>query len=169
MPPLREHRDDLGVLAGYFLDAARHRLGVTRIDLHPQALAALAAYDWPGNVRELEHVLLRACVKAVRRDGHARVLLNAEDLALPVASLGDESARAPGVWMGPDGATAPVGGSDGWAGLGGLRESVDAYQRGLIVETLAACQGNWTQAAQRLDVDRANLRRLARRLGVESN
>ena len=37
------------------------------------ALAALADYDWPGNVRELEHVLLRACVKAARRDGHARV------------------------------------------------------------------------------------------------
>ena len=143
------------VEAGRFRADLYHRLHVYPIAVPP--------------LRELEHVLLRACVKAVRRDGHARVLLNAEDLALPVASLGDESARAPGVWMGPDGATAPVGGSDGWAGLGGLRESVDAYQRGLIVETLAACQGNWTQAAQRLDVDRANLRRLARRLGVESN
>ena len=156
VPPLRGHRDDLGVLAGYFLDAARHRLGVARIDLPPQALAALADYDWPGNVRELEHVLLRACVKAARRDGHARVLLSAADLALPAASLGD-SGEKPALAV-PEG--APLRGS-------GLRDAVDAYQRRLIVDALSACQGNWTQAAQRLELDRANLRRLARRLGVD--
>mgnify|MGYP003613882044 CR=1 FL=1 len=49
---------------------------------------------------------------------------------------------------------------------GGLREAVDAYQRRVIADMLAASQGNWTQAAQQLGIDRANLRRLARRLGI---
>ena len=150
VPPLREHRDDLGVLAGYFLDAARHRLGVARIDLHPQAMAALAGYDWPGNVRELEHVLLRACVKAAQRDGSSRALLRPEDLALPATGASVAVPEA-------DVAALPPA---------GLRLAVDAYQRQLIVAALAACQGNWAQAAQRLDIDRANLRRLAQRLGV---
>ena len=148
VPPLRAHKEDLAALAGYFLDAARHKLGVPRLDLHPLALAALAAYDWPGNVRELEHLLLRASLKAVQRDGE-RALLCPDDLALPVAlqpELATESAVVELPSM-------------------GLREAVDAYQRQIIVAALARHGGNWTQAAQQLGLDRANLQRLAKRLG----
>ncbi|WP_153110382.1 nitric oxide reductase transcriptional regulator NorR [Propionivibrio limicola] len=150
VPPLREHREDLAVLAGYFLDAARHKLGIERIDLHPLSLAALAAYDWPGNVRELEHLLLRAGLKAAQRDPE-KVVVRPGDLGLSGATGGAEveSASPPVVPALPE---------------TGMREAVDAYQRQLIRAALDACENNWTQAAKRLGLDRANLQRLAKRL-----
>ena len=55
LPPLRERRDDIPLLAAYFVEKLRFKLGrqVTRIP--DQVLADLQAYDWPGNVRELEN------------------------------------------------------------------------------------------------------------------
>jgi DNA-binding NtrC family response regulator len=60
LPPLREHRDDIALLAETFLQrhaAANH---VEPRHLTPQALRCLEQYDWPGNVRELSHVIERA-------------------------------------------------------------------------------------------------------------
>jgi len=150
VPPLREHREDLAVLAGYFLDMSRHKLGIERIDLHPQTFTALAAYDWPGNVRELEHLLLRASLKAMQHDP-SRVIVRPEDLGLPTTHAEPPSptlvtsARLPATH---------------------LRDAVDAYQRQLIIAALHECEGNWTQAGKRLGLDRANLQRLAKRLGM---
>ncbi|GKS59138.1 hypothetical protein YTPLAS18_26650 [Nitrospira sp.] len=62
MPPLRERREDIPVLARHFAKkhAERHRKSISRIA--SSTLKALAAYDWPGNVRELEHVIERAVI-----------------------------------------------------------------------------------------------------------
>jgi formate hydrogenlyase transcriptional activator len=62
IPPLRERRDDIPVLARHFVKkySARHRKIVTRIGSN--TLKALASYDWPGNVRELEHLIERAVI-----------------------------------------------------------------------------------------------------------
>jgi transcriptional regulator with PAS, ATPase and Fis domain len=62
MPPLRDRREDIPMLARYF--AAKHGKRVTRklAGLSPEALARLEAYDWPGNVRELENAIERAVV-----------------------------------------------------------------------------------------------------------
>lgn len=62
LPPLRERRDDIPLLARHFAQkyGLRHRKPVTRI--HSSALKALSAYDWPGNVRELEHLMERAVI-----------------------------------------------------------------------------------------------------------
>ncbi len=62
LPPLRERRDDIPLLARHFAHkyGLRHRKPVTRI--HSAALKALSAYDWPGNVRELEHLMERAVI-----------------------------------------------------------------------------------------------------------
>jgi DNA-binding NtrC family response regulator len=62
IPPLRERREDIPLLAEHFLrkHAARTGLRVEKID--EPALAVLAAYDWPGNVRELENTIERAVV-----------------------------------------------------------------------------------------------------------
>ena len=61
IPPLRERRDDVRLLAEFFLQrqSARRRGPVMR--LSSDALALLEAYDWPGNVRELENTIQRAC------------------------------------------------------------------------------------------------------------
>jgi len=62
MPPLRERREDVPMLARHFVKkyADRHRRSITRIST--ATLKALASYDWPGNVRELEHVIERAVI-----------------------------------------------------------------------------------------------------------
>jgi len=62
VPPLRERREDLPVLAQHVVALAARRLNVRAPRLTPAALDALAAYDWPGNVRELQHVLERAVI-----------------------------------------------------------------------------------------------------------
>jgi DNA-binding NtrC family response regulator len=64
LPPLRERREDIPVLAAHFLreHAARYRKPVTRF--HPDAMRALLAYVWPGNVRELSHAIERAALLA---------------------------------------------------------------------------------------------------------
>ena len=62
MPPLRERREDIPMLARHFIKkyADRHRRAITRIGA--DTLRALASYEWPGNVRELEHVIERAVI-----------------------------------------------------------------------------------------------------------
>jgi DNA-binding NtrC family response regulator len=64
LPPLRERRDDIPLLAGHFLKqfAARYRRPVTGFS--PDGMRALLAYSWPGNVRELAHAIERATLLA---------------------------------------------------------------------------------------------------------
>jgi two-component system response regulator FlrC len=90
LPPLRERRGDVRLLASHLLArlSARHR--VPAADLSTAALAALEGYGWPGNVRELRNVLERALV--VRSGG----VIRPEDLALPRAvAKGANAAAAP--------------------------------------------------------------------------
>jgi DNA-binding NtrC family response regulator len=80
LPPLREHRDDIALLAETFLQrhmAANH---VEPRHLTPQALRCLEQYDWPGNVRELSHVIERAVTFSTRAQ------IDAADLGLDSAS-----------------------------------------------------------------------------------
>jgi len=60
IPPLRERRQDIPLLSGYFLERLSRASGRDRV-LNDAAMKALLAYDWPGNVRELENCLERAC------------------------------------------------------------------------------------------------------------
>jgi transcriptional regulator with GAF, ATPase, and Fis domain len=64
VPPLRERREDVAVLATQFLRAASQRLGRGVPKVPQREMAKLAAYDWPGNVRELQHVVERAVILA---------------------------------------------------------------------------------------------------------
>ncbi|MEO6213754.1 MAG: sigma 54-interacting transcriptional regulator [Vicinamibacterales bacterium] len=95
VPPLRQRKDDILELAGYFLE--RHR-AVRQLTLTTAVADALLAYDWPGNVRELERVMERAVALAatdvVDLDDLPPVLLGPyADVLLPSAS-GKESMRA---------------------------------------------------------------------------
>jgi DNA-binding NtrC family response regulator len=62
IPPLRERREDIAVLAEHFIVKHAQRSGQPARQLHASALAALQRYDWPGNVRELENTIERAVV-----------------------------------------------------------------------------------------------------------
>jgi DNA-binding NtrC family response regulator len=84
LPPLRDRREDIALLAQHFLrqHAARYRKLVTSFD--PTALKALEAHPWPGNVRELDHAIERGVLMA------QGTLIKASDLGL--MSAGQESA-----------------------------------------------------------------------------
>jgi formate hydrogenlyase transcriptional activator len=62
VPPLRERREDIGLLAEIFLQEAARRLGKSFSKISGEVIEALQGYSWPGNVRELENVISRAAV-----------------------------------------------------------------------------------------------------------
>jgi DNA-binding NtrC family response regulator len=62
LPPLRDRRDDIPLLAQHFLEKYGEENRKTGLDLAPESLDLMMAYDWPGNVRELENVIERAVV-----------------------------------------------------------------------------------------------------------
>ncbi|NVI97408.1 sigma-54-dependent Fis family transcriptional regulator [Myxococcus sp. AM009] len=64
LPPLRERREDIPLLAAHFLAEQGRRYGRPDVRLSPEALEALLSYAWPGNVRELEHAVERAMLMA---------------------------------------------------------------------------------------------------------
>ncbi|WP_114469033.1 nitric oxide reductase transcriptional regulator NorR [Pseudorhodoferax soli] len=164
VPPLRERGRDVLLLAGAFLEEQRASLGLGNVRLDAQAQQALLAHAWPGNVRELEHVLARAALRALGRHGQRpRVLsVDAEDLGLPHAPAASHAAAAapaaPATPAAPAAAVAVAGQP--------LRLQVASFERLAIEQALAAQHGNWAAAARALEMDRANLVRLARRLGL---
>jgi DNA-binding NtrC family response regulator len=62
VPPLRERRSDIPLLAAFFRARAGERNGVVPPELSPDLLSRMTAYDWPGNVRELENFMERAVI-----------------------------------------------------------------------------------------------------------
>ena len=122
LPPLRTRREDLPLLAAYFLQRSATHLDKPVRQLSPDALSRLDAYAWPGNVRELEHVIQRAVI-VCRTE-----ILQAEDIALqadrpeaePVSRrltpeeyerqyLQDALAQTEGMIRGPHGAAVLLG------------------------------------------------------------
>jgi two-component system, NtrC family, response regulator AtoC len=60
LPPLRERKEDIPELVGFFMREQNARQGLNISDISPRALQVLITYDWPGNIRELNHVIERA-------------------------------------------------------------------------------------------------------------
>jgi DNA-binding NtrC family response regulator len=60
LPPLRERRDDIPELVGYFMKKFNRNMGANVQNIAPNALTALIEYDWPGNIRELSNTIERA-------------------------------------------------------------------------------------------------------------
>ena len=76
LPPLRERRDDISLLARHFLRRHAEKYGKPALRFEPDAMRALLGHSWPGNVRELEHVVERS-VLMTRGDS-----VRADDLGL---------------------------------------------------------------------------------------
>jgi DNA-binding NtrC family response regulator len=154
LPPLRERRTDIPLLAEHFLriHAARFRKPVTQ--LSPDALEALVNYAWPGNIRELENVVER-CV--LLSDGDT---IRLRDLAPEVR------AAAPGAAGGDD----DDEGDESAAGAGGLKEQVREatvrLEREMIVRALAQTGHNVTQTARLLKISRKSLQIKMKELGL---
>jgi anaerobic nitric oxide reductase transcription regulator len=153
VPPLRQRPADIPLLAGYFCDLVRRRLGLGPVRLDAEALDALRAWPWPGNVRELENVLSRAVLKAAAggRRG-ATVLIEPSHLGPEFGAAATDAVRPPS----PSSVATPRS----------LREATVDFQRAAIRRALAAHGGNWAAAARALGMHRSNLHHLAVRLGL---
>lgn len=140
MPPLRECREDIPILA----EAILKRLaapGKAPARLAEGAKRALAVYEFPGNTRELENVLERATALAASDE------IQAEDLQLaPVASVGEE----------------PVTPNSKWP----LQEYLDRVEREAILDALEKTRFNRTAAAKLLGITFRALRYRMERLGI---
>jgi len=155
--PLRERRSDIALLAGFFCDLVRRRVGLGPVRLTESARARLADHDWPGNVRELENVISRAVLRAASRVVRGEpVILTGEVLGPEFVAAGGE--KAPG----PEGEPSP----QALPTQRGFHDRVEDYQRRVIRSAVDENQGNWSAAARSLGLHRSNLHRLAKRLGL---
>lgn len=160
VPPLRERGHDVLLLAGNFLEQNRSRLGLGSLRLEAGAQAALLAYNWPGNVRELEHLVGRSALKAL-----AGLPKRPCIVSLTAAHLDLQS----GPTLAADDALASRTDTPLVAPTVDLRSSMEAHLRQRIEASLARHHGNWAAAARELGLHRANLVRLAKRLGLRGD
>ncbi|WP_418949211.1 nitric oxide reductase transcriptional regulator NorR [Pseudoalteromonas rubra] len=159
VPPLRSRAQDIEPLAGFFIEQLRKKLGVRQLVLSARFLKQLREHDWPGNVRELEHVLSRAALKA-------KHLAREEDIVevdvMHSVQWRDNGTNALAVDQ--DKGVASVQLSSAQT----LKAATEAFQKSLIKACLQANALNWAATARELSVDRTNLVRLAKRLGIET-
>jgi two-component system response regulator PilR (NtrC family) len=143
MPPLRDCREDIPLIAANILERIARASGAAPARLSSAALEELARYDFPGNIRELENVLERA-----------------------MALSGGAEIDADGLMLGP--VAAEEGGGHAAEGALGapLPEYLDRMEREAILAALARTQFNRTAAAKLLGITFRTLRYRMQRLGI---
>jgi anaerobic nitric oxide reductase transcription regulator len=155
VPALRERVEDVSLLAAWFVDQARRRLGLGPVRLSDAARESLTAADWPGNVRELENVVSRGVLRASRgaAPGATATVVGVEhlDLGPPLSAARPE---------------APPPAADPLRPAPPLAARVDDFRRREILAAVGRQRGNWAAAARELGLHRSNLHHLARRLGI---
>jgi len=152
LPPLRERREDIGLLASYFLERAARREGRGAMTFSPEAAALLERYDYPGNVRELENAVDHAVAVAERAE------IQPADLPASIRSPRLLPRAADGE-VTTDGAGADPRPREEW--------SLAEVEREHIQRVLAHHRGNATNAARQLGISRTTLWRKLRQYGLK--
>ena len=139
VPPLRDRREDIPLLADFFLREFTTAYGRKPKELTPEAYAALAEYHWPGNVRELKNLIERIVIlnPQVRVDSRH----------IPIAGTRKPQDR-------------PLD------RFGSLQEVREAAERDYILRKLEETSGNVTRTAELLGLERSNLYRKMKTLGI---
>jgi two-component system NtrC family response regulator len=142
LPPLRERREDIPLLATHFLKEVADRYGRGAMTLSPDAYGALLSASWPGNVRELKNVIQEAAVLCTAP------LIPAAELRIT------QYAHTPGLTP-----------------FATFREAkqqvVEAFERDFISRALRRHQGNITRTAEELGLHRQQLQQKIRELGLK--
>lgn len=139
MPPLRERRDDIPLLANYFVSVFSKKCKRKVRGITEQARLLFQQYDWPGNVRELENAI------------ECAVVLGSGDL-LTVDDLPERLLEG----AAPESSTAEY------------HQAVADAKKQLIINAVREANGNYTQAAKALGIHPNNLHRLIKTLNVKS-
>ncbi len=145
LPPLRERRGDILLLAEHFAAKYAARYGRKPPALSPEARAALEAWTWPGNVRELENTVNQAVLL-----GEASFLSPARTAAVGARPVPSQARPSPPASL-----------------KAGLREVTDDFERRAIRESLARTGGNKSRTARELGVTRKTLAEKMDRLGLD--
>jgi DNA-binding NtrC family response regulator len=138
MPPLRERRDDIFMLARHFVEKVCRAEEIPLKSLRPEAIERLCGYSWPGNVRQLEN----AVEVAVAMSGD-RAVLGAEDFPVPAA------ARIP-IGPGVPVVSVPDSGLD-------YERTLARIERSILDQALSKTGGNKKAAAEMLRLKRTTL------------
>ena len=142
LPPLRERREDIPLLAEHFLKKYASELKKPILGFTPDALAQLGSYNWPGNIRELENEVQRLCIQ-----------VESEHFITPDL-LASHLRQAEGVVD----RIAPK--------KGPLKDMMDEVERFLILQCLGEHDGNKTRAAEALGITREGLHKKLARFGM---
>ena len=137
MPPLREHKEDIPLLAAYFAAKYAEKCNRRVLGISPDARTILTQYDWPGNIRELENAIERAIVL-----GSSGMILP-EDLPETLHETPAQSMRS-----------------------STYHEAVRQIKRQLILTAMEQSEGKFTEAARLLGVHANYLHRLIRNLDL---
>jgi len=140
VPPLRDRAEDIPLLAAHFLREFTVSYGRKPKELSDDALAALMTYSWPGNVRELRNLMERIVILYPQRRIEAR--------HLPLD----------GTRKGQNGRTTDT--------FASLHEVKEAAERDYILRKLEETGGNMTRASELLGLERSNLYRKMKALGI---
>jgi transcriptional regulator with GAF, ATPase, and Fis domain len=152
LPALRDRPDDILAIADICVAQAKQRLGRAVDGFDLGARAALRAYAWPGNVRELAHLVERSVLLA------RKPILSSADIALPSARPHPVRAES----SGPVRAASPAGDATSLD----LRAALESLERELIARALARAEGNRTEAAALLGLNRTTLVEKLRKLAA---
>ena len=145
LPPLRDRREDISLLANHFLQKFSSENQRDIIDIDPMAMSLLTAWSWPGNIRELSNVIERAVVM------NSGPIIFSEDLPpqirQPVCNAGEAK-------------TAPVGERN-------LKEEIKRVEKRIIMEVLEQQEGNRTRTALMLGISRRALMYKLQEYGID--
>ena len=144
LPPLRQRKDDIPVLAQHFLEKYGEENRKRDLEVAPEALDLLTEYDWPGNVRELENVIERA------------VVLTAGP-RIGIELIPDHVRKAPNFQM-PQFVVPPEGIS--------FKEVITDFEKRLIESTLEAAGGVQKRAAELLHIKPTTLNEMIKRYDI---
>jgi two-component system nitrogen regulation response regulator NtrX len=141
IPPLRERSEDIAVLTPYFLDDFARKNGRKAPVLTPKAMEILECYPWPGNVRELRNIM-------------ERIVIMTHQSRIDIYDLPESILNR---------TLLTQSGQEEESSLQGARER---FEREYILQKLMEYKGNVSRAAQALQIERSNLYRKIRQLGI---
>ena len=144
VPPLRERREDIPLLAAHFLQEISLENGRRIKTIAPDAVETLTQYDWPGNIRELKNVIERLVIMVSANEIHAE--------HIPMTILGGGRRKPAG-----NGSAALF--SPPWKSL---KDARNAFEKQYIAQCLKAHGGNITKTAQTLEIERTYLHKKMR-------
>lgn len=139
VPPLRDKKEDIPLLVQHFVEQFCDENGKPIKHVSPEAMSTLENHDWPGNIRELRNIVERLIIMVESDTISASHVLSA-------IHIDQQQARHEGIRS--------------------LRDMVEDYEKKLIMMELDANDGNVSQTAKNLSIDRANLYRKLRAWGV---